>query len=84
MKSYETYSLWIWITHITVLYIPILFIFSNCDPVEIEIEILIWMSVYFINNIFVGLKDYVLFKGTNTFVNPDCLGPYLWHTIRDT
>ena len=71
-KEFWTFSVWMWLAYITVLYLTILFIFSNGDPFEIESKTVIWMSSYFIHDILVSFIDYLWEVRTNAFIIADC------------
>ena len=83
-KEFWTFSVWMWLAYITVLYLTILFIFSNGDPFEIESKIVIWMSSYFIHDILVSFIDYLWEVRTNTFIIADCFGVNIYKTFGDT
>ena len=72
-----------WFTYITVVYVTILVVFSNGDPFKIESKILIWMSSYFIHDIFVSFIDYLWEVITDTFIIANWFGVNICKTFGD-
>ena len=66
------------------LYVIILFVFSKGDPFKIESKSLIWMSSYFIHDIFVSFIDFLWEVRMNTFIIADCFIVNIWETFGDT